>query len=177
MRSAIAPLIGGSKAGRVAGSGTLASSSTALTMASKRAGLVCAPEDGADQHQLRRVQLLQAVQDQRRRTGDVLDHHARRPLKLLQVADQLVTEVEVALGGATEAPDEDAAPPVSSGTHHSSVQPQELTSRTITPRPVSMCVVHGMHGSKLRTARRTSMPLTCSSGTLSRIGVSTIASS
>ena len=41
----------------------------------------------------------------------------------------------------------------------SRVQPQELTSRTMTPLPVSMWVVQGMHGSKLRMARRTSMPL------------------
>lgn len=60
---------------------------------------------------------------------------------------------------------------------YSNVQPQELTSRTMVPRPVSMWVVQGMQGSKLRMARRTSMPLTWSSGTLSSSGVSTMASS
>jgi hypothetical protein len=68
-------------------------------------------------------------------------------------------------------------PFVPSSAPHSSVQPQELTSRTMTPLPVSMWVVQGMHGSKLRMARRTSMPLTSSSETDSRMGVSTIASS
>ena len=70
-----------------------------------------------------------------------------------------------------------AACPPSISRHYSSVQPQELTSRTMTPRPVSMWVVQGMQGSKLRTARRTSMPFTWSSGTDSSSGVSTTACS
>jgi hypothetical protein len=60
---------------------------------------------------------------------------------------------------------------------YSKLQPQELTSRTMTPRPVSMWVVQGMQGLRLRTARRTSMPLIWSSGTDSSSGVSTTHSS
>jgi hypothetical protein len=60
---------------------------------------------------------------------------------------------------------------------YSRVQPQELISRVMMPRPVSMWVVQGMQGSKLRMARRTSMPLIWSSGTDSRMGVSTMACS
>ena len=39
------------------------------------------------------------------------------------------------------------------------------------PLPVSMWVVHGMHGSKLRMARSTSMPFIWSLGTDSSSGV------
>ncbi len=63
------------------------------------------------------------------------------------------------------------------GCPYSRVQPQELISRLMMPLPVSMWVVQGMQGSKLRMARSTSMPLIWSSGTDSRMGVSTMACS
>ncbi len=130
-----------------------------------------APGNRPQEHDLDGSQLLEAVEDERRRARQLLDHHAGGPVELLEAVDDLAAEVEVAMAGLAEAAHECAT------SSHSSVHPQELISRVMMPLPVSMCVVHGMHGSKLRMARRMSMPLTWSSGTDSRIGVSTTACS
>ena len=53
-----------------------------------------------------------------------------------------------------------------------------LTSRTTVPLPVETCVVHGIHGSKLRIARSMSIDVNClGSPNFSMIGVLITASS
>lgn len=60
---------------------------------------------------------------------------------------------------------------------YSRVHEQELISLTMTPCPVSMCVVHGIQGSKERIALSTSMPFSSSSLDVSKTGVPIIPSS
>ncbi len=141
-----------------------------------RAGRVDVAREGSDQHHPLRRQLPQAVEHPVPGIGEVFEHDVIRPPEALDSPDELGSEVEVAQPRQADATHQGEARRRFGG-GHSSVQPQELTSRTITPLPVSMWVVQGMHGSKLRMVRRMSMPLTSSSATLSRIGVSTMACS
>src|SRR5262249_12921510 len=90
--------------------------------------------------------------------AQVLHHDVIGPRRLLQSigdldADRVIAEVTIADTGDDHA----QVYPPSSSTPHAQV----LTSRVITPASEWMCVVHGMHGSKLRIARRMSMPLNC----------------
>jgi len=94
--------------------------------------------NGSYEQDLGRPQFLEAVQHQWRRAGKVLDDHALGPLQVLQVFDDLPAEVQIPHPRTTEPTDEGPARGSHSGAGHSSVQPQELISRLMTPLPVSM---------------------------------------
>jgi hypothetical protein len=72
-------------------------------------GLV-APGNRPQEHDLGGSQLLETVEDERRRARQLLDDHAGGPVELLEAVDDLAAEVEVAHAGPAEAAHEGAAP-------------------------------------------------------------------
>jgi hypothetical protein len=114
-------------------------------------------------------QLLEPLAHRHRAVVERLERDAVAQRLARQPLERDAPEVEVALVQLTDRPDDD---------RQSAPQAHVLTSRTMLPAPVCTCVVHGMHGSKLRMARSMSIEVKRSGSAISsRIGVRITASS
>src|SRR5262249_31032610 len=130
------------------------------------AGGAARPLCGADQNDalegmIRRF-VLEPLDDGDRVIAHVLDRDMRGPRGQRQAigdhhADGVVPKIAIA----------DAADECAHAAQSSAPQAHVLTSRVITPASEWMCVVHGIHGSKLRMARRMSMPLNSAGSSVS----------
>jgi hypothetical protein len=96
-------------------------------------GRIDVPGHSPDEDELRRPQLLETVQDERRGEGQILHHHAVGPLQLLEIVDELPTEIQVPHPRAAEAGDQGPA-----GRHrpgHPRTQPRGCIVRPTTLSP------------------------------------------